>query len=284
MPKGYPRAKTDLDADGIEMPTAAEVARWQASLVHVRARIKGLSAKESQLVALIAAAGPMPEEPPEPAARQPKAPRIRPAKKAKKGKRGRPKKAKAAIEEAPQLPLKRGKQKNPGTWTSVIHTILTNIGRGLVHSELRAEVAKTELAERLAKSDKGFYGGIAKLVAQDPPALVKYKGRLFAPATYRKFKADVDAGRVEDLEDIPHIGNASPFRDAILELMKSYFTAGATSAEIIEELKKNPALISTIIRHPTHTYNVLARMVEHDELLKWKDTGKYVLGAKQQAA
>jgi hypothetical protein len=62
MPKGYSRAKIDPDADGIDMPTATEVARWKKSLIHVRTRIKGLSAKEAQLVLLIAAAGPQPPE------------------------------------------------------------------------------------------------------------------------------------------------------------------------------------------------------------------------------
>jgi hypothetical protein len=250
MPKGYPRAKIDPDADGSEMPTAAEVARWKAA----------------QMTAVKA----------------PKAPRISPAARPPKKKGRRLKRLKVVIEDSPQLPLKRGKQAKPGTWTSVIHTILAKAGRGLLHSELRAEVAKTDLAERLANSDKGFYGGIAKLVAEDPPRLVKHKGRLFAPATHQKFMADVAAGRATDLEDLPHIGNASPFRDAILEAMKLAFTGGATSAEIIEELKKNPALISTVLRHPTHTYNVLARMIEHGELTKWNE--KYFLGPKQLAA
>ena len=282
MPKGYPRAKIDPDADGIELPTSAEVARWKASLIHVRARIKGLSAKEAQLAALIAAAGPQPPEPTETASRQPKERRI---KSAAKGKKGRRKKTKPVVEvtkAAPELPLKGGDQKNPGTWTSVIHNILREAGRGLLHSELRAEVAKTDLATRLANSDKGFYGGIAKLADEDPPRLVKYKGRLFDPPTHEKFMADVEAGRTADLEELPHMGNASPFRDAILEFMRTDFKDGATSGQIIDELKKNPALISTVLRHPTHTYNVLARMITHGELTKWNE--KYFLGPKEQQA
>jgi hypothetical protein len=238
MPKGYPRAKIDPDADGIEMPTAAEVARWKSANAKIQARIKGLSAKSDQLTALIAMAEPLVLEGVKSPPKSPQAPRIRAP---TKSKRRRLKRAKASAKDAPQLALKRGRQKNPGTWTSVIHTILTKAGRGLLHTELRGEVAKTELAERLEKSDKGFYGGIAKLADQDPPLLVKYKGRLFDPATHKKFMADVAAGRLPDLEDIPHMGNASPFRDAILDAMKSSFTDGATSAEIIEELKKNPA-------------------------------------------
>jgi hypothetical protein len=283
MPKGYPRAKVDPDADVIETPTAAEVARWKSGLAKIQARIKGLSERADQYIALIAAAEPMVPARQMTAVKAPKAPRIKTPATPAKRKPGRPKKAKAVVEDAPQLPLRRGRQKNSGTWTSVIHTILRKAGRGLLHTELRDEVAKTELAERLANSDKGFYGGIAKLADQDPPLLVKYKGRLFDPPIHQKFMADVAAGRVPDLEEIPHLGNASPFRDAILDVMKSSFTGGATSSEIIEALKKNPALAGTIQRHRTHAYNVLARMIDHDELTKWKN-GKYFLGPKQQAA
>lgn len=286
MPKGYPRAKIEPDADGIEMPTAAEVARWKSAHARIQAQIKGLSAKADQLMTLIAAAEPLIHEGRIPVPKTPKAPRIKavPAARIKtpKRKRGRPRKVKKVADDSPQLPLRRGRQTKSSTWTSVIHTILLEAGRGMSHTELRSEVAKTDLADRLAKSDKGFYGGIGKLADSDPPRLVKYKGRLFDPATHQKFMADVAAGRVPDLEDIPHIGNASPFRDAILDLMKSSFPEGATSAEIIEALKKNPALIGTVQRHPTHTYNVLARLIDIGGLTKWN--GKYFLGPKQQAA
>jgi hypothetical protein len=278
MPKGYPRPKIDPDADLIEAPTVAEVARWKSGLSKIQARIKGLSARADQYIALIAAAEPMAPARQMTAVKAPKSPRIKVAAKAKKG---RPKKVKPPAEDAPQLPLKRRKQRKGATWTSVIHTILTEAGRGLLHTELRAEVVKTDLAERLSKSDKGFYGGIAKLADQKPPLLIKHKGRLFAPATYHRFMADVAAGRVPDLEDIQHIGNASPFRDAILDLMKR-FDDGATSAEIIQGLRQNPALVGTLQRHQTHVYNVLSRLVEREELTK--SNGKYVLGPKQQAA
>jgi hypothetical protein len=282
MPKGYPRAKIDPDADGIEMPTAAEVARWKSAHARIQAQIKGLSARADQLMTLIAAAEPLVHERQTPALKAPKAPRITKAAKPPKvvkRKRGRPKKVKTVADDSPQLPLRRGRQKSSATWPSVIHTILRKAGRGLLHTELREEVAKTELAERLAKSDKGFYGGIAKLADQEPPLLVKYKGRLFDPPIHKKFMTDVEAGRVADLEEIPHMGNASPFRDAILDVMKSSFTDGATSTDIIEALKKNPALAGTIQRHRTHAYNVLARMIEQKELAKRNE--QYILGPKQ---
>lgn len=282
MPKGYPRAKIDPDADGIEMPTAAEVARWKSAHAQIQAKIKGLSARADQLMTLIAAAEPLVPERPTPPPKPAKPSRIKASAPVKKRKPGRPKKAKVAVDESPQLPLKRGRGKQSGTWTSVIHNILVKAGRGLTHSELRDELAKTHLAPRLAKSDKGFYGGIAKLAEKDPPLLAKYRGRLFNPPVHQKLIADIEAGLVPDLEDIPHIGNASPFRDAILDLMKSGFPEGATSAEVIETLRKNPALAGTVQRHPTHAYNVLARLTKNGELTKWNE--KYYLGPKQKAA
>jgi len=279
MPKGYPRRKDPAHVDGLMMPTAKDIARWEASKASIQAKIKALSAQSDQLDALIAAAAPLipavPEQPPKPAPAR----RI----KARKTTRRKAKRPKKSTPEQPQLPLPGRKSRGEGTWTGVIHNILAKAGRGLTHAELRAEIAKTALADRLEKSDKGFYGGIGKLADQNPPALAKYKGRLFYPPTYEKFMADVAAGKAADLEDIPQIGNASPFRDAIMDLMRSTFADnGATSAEIIAALKQNPALIGTVQRHPTHTYNVLARLLDHGELTKWNE--KYFLGPKQRAA
>jgi hypothetical protein len=278
MPKGYPKAKIDLDVDGIALPTAVEVARWKSSLIQVDLRIKGL-----QLEALIAAAGPQSPAQVEDSPRVPKARRIRSATKGKKGRRKKAKPVVEVAEAAPELPLKRRKQQGSSTWTSIIHNILEEAGRGLTHPELRTELEKTVMAERLAKSDKGFYGGIAKLADQKPPLLIKYKGRLFDPPVYRQFIDDVSAGKVPDLEDLPQIGNASPFRDAIMDLMKSRFADdGVSSADLIAALKENPALAGTVQRHPTHTYNVLARLLDRGELTKWNE--KYFLGPRQRAA
>src|ERR1017187_3317791 len=120
MPKGYPRAKIDPDADVIETPTAAEVARWKSGLAKIQARIKGLSERADQYIALIAAAEPMVPARQMTAVKAPKAPRIKTPATPAKRKPGRPKKAKAVVEDAPQLPLRRGRQKNSGTWTSVM--------------------------------------------------------------------------------------------------------------------------------------------------------------------
>ncbi len=136
---------------------------------------------------------------------------------------------------------------------------------------MRAEVGKTVLSKKLEKTDKSFYGAIGKLAEKG--TLKKHNGWLFSAPFYAEFVKDVDAGRAVD-ERAPNQNSAhqSPFGDAIKAFMGSR-TAGATSAEIIQELRKTPEFLDTIERHKTHTYNVLSRLVEQGELVK--GGGKY---------
>src|SRR5262249_39070215 len=92
--------------------------------------------------------------------------------------------------------------------------------------------------------------------------LVRHNGWLFTPAAHKKFMEDVAAGRAEDVEPRTR-GQHSPVGEAVKAFLQSR-PNGATSAEIVQELKKNPELAGTLERNKTHIYNVLSRLVDRD--------------------
>lgn len=174
------------------------------------------------------------------------------------------------IAPAPRRRRPPGQNTEPKTWTAVMESILQKVGR-LSYDEMRTEIAKTSLAKKLATSDKGFYGAIAKLA--EKKSLLKHNGWLFSPSSHAKLMADISAGLMTD-EKAPsqNASHQSPFGDAIKAFMAAKHE-GATSSEIIQELRKTPEFLDTIERHKTHAYNVLSRLVDHGELVK--GGGKY---------
>jgi hypothetical protein len=157
------------------------------------------------------------------------------------------------------------RQNGPTTWTGIMEQILAN-GDKFTYDGLRAEVGKTSLANKLAKTDKSFYGAIGKL--SEAGVLVKHRGWLFHKDAFEKFKRDLSAGLVED-SDAPKNNPAhhSPFGDAIKSFMDQN-PGGAGSKDISDELKKTPDFADTMDRHKSHLYNVLARLVDQGELVK----------------
>jgi hypothetical protein len=176
------------------------------------------------------------------------------------------------VQPEPDAPKRRGRQASSTygtrlgaqTWTGTIENILRRVGRGLTHDELRTELAKTHLAKKLEQTDKSFYGAIGKLA--DRNLIVRHNGRLFAPAIYQRFMKEVAAGRIAD-EPAPRGGHQSPFGEAIRAFLDGR-PSGASSSEIISELRKTPEFLDTIDRHKTHAYNVLSRLVDQGELMK----------------
>jgi len=158
----------------------------------------------------------------------------------------------------PSMPLV-ARARRGGTWKGIISDILAREVRGLTHAELKAEIAKTQLAERLEQSEKGFYGAVARLVA-DREA-IRHKGRTYSPATFEKFQKDVAAGVAADKE-APPASQRSPVKDAILRFLSARPT-GAKAGEILRHVQKLPEYGSN-----TAVYNLISRMRKRQEIIK----------------
>jgi hypothetical protein len=157
---------------------------------------------------------------------------------------------------------RRKREKSP--WKIIIREIALTSNHPVPYAEARQEIMKTDLAEKLQQSEKGFYAAISKLNKIEE--IVAYKGHLFSPELFRKFKADVDAGVARDLK-IPNAAHVSPMGNAIEALMLTR-PKGALSGNIIWELRKNPEFATTIEKNKTHPYNVLRRLLVTGALVK----------------
>lgn len=159
----------------------------------------------------------------------------------------------------------KGTPRAPMTWTGVMEQILARGGK-FSFDGLKAEVGKTHLAKKLAKTEKSFYGAIGKLAAAG--TLVKHKGWLFHKKSFVEFQQSVAAGLEKD-DEAPRVNAAhhSPFGEAIKAFMVKR-PQGAESKEIVDELRHTPEFADTIDRHKSHLYNVLARLVDQGELMK----------------
>jgi hypothetical protein len=144
------------------------------------------------------------------------------------------------------------------------------------YPEAKAEVLKSDLAEKFQQSDKGFYNAIARL--NKAGDIVAYKGHLFAPAAYQKFKEDLAAGRVRDLR-VENAAHRSPIGEATLDILRRR-KAGAESGHLSWELKKNAEFAKIIEKNKTHPYNVFARLIKMRQVTK---RGKRYYALREEA-
>ncbi len=166
---------------------------------------------------------------------------------------------------------KPGRQIKAISWTKAIESIVSNHPKGVLNGEVRKEYKESSFATKLGNSEKSFYGAIAKLL--DKKIIVRHKTYLFKPDLLKQFLEDVAKGLTPDLEEPANkFGHKSPFGDAIKPFLET-MPGGATTSEIMMELRKTPEFSDTLDRHKTHLYNVLARLVDSGEVLK--GGGKY---------
>jgi len=88
-----------------------------------------------------------------------------------------------------------------GSRPYIVHKILTDAGRPISYRELRERFAETELGKQMGTDDKPYYSGIQALKMKGH--CVVYRGHITTPDALKKFKADVAAGRVADIEEMP---------------------------------------------------------------------------------
>ena len=152
------------------------------------------------------------------------------------------------------------------SWTGTILSILDRYDRGASYDQLKEEIGKTRLAGRLAQSDKGFYGGVAKVA--DRNELVKHKGWLFSRGNFDRLQRAIRDGREDDVEELVTPARGSPMGNEVLRVVRSAHPRGVPTSEVIERLREHPDFGASVRKNATAGYNVLARMVKRGELLK----------------
>jgi len=151
------------------------------------------------------------------------------------------------------------------SWTETIQRIVDGAVGPMTYDDLKAEVAKTHLGERLRENDKGFYGALLK--QERKGKLVRYKGHVFAAETFGAFKEKIDLGLESDFRHLKG-GRKSPLKQAVLDLLAEC-ELGATTSEIIDKMLKAPPEVSgSVRRNRTTLYNLLSRMTKRGEIIR----------------
>lgn len=150
------------------------------------------------------------------------------------------------------------------SWTSEVARILKEAGQAVGYDELKEQISKGPLAERLARSDKGLYGAVGKL--ESSGKLIKHKGWLFDPRAYRQFQERLARGEVEDIEYAPQ-SRHSPMAEATKRILAEN-PHGIRSRDLVAKLKMIPEFAEPIKKNSASAYNVFARLVKRGEIRK----------------
>lgn len=254
----------------IELVPPALIERWEVEYAALGKDVERIEERRSTIKIMIDAARslmPPPGVPqPSPASRPAQQSVGRPKRRRPRGRvAAKPRAASPSRSSAipPLAPKPRRQEKSE--WTQVLRLITLTADHPVSYAEARQEIMKMpELAPKLEKSDKGFFYGIRKLT--EAGEAVSYKAHLFVPEMFRKFKDDLDAGRVRDIR-VANAAHQSPMGEVMLKVL-SQRRAGAESGHLIWELRKNPEFAAAIDKNKTHPYNVLKRLVDRKDIVK----------------
>jgi len=151
-----------------------------------------------------------------------------------------------------------------GSWTNTLLGILEDNHKGMTYNEVRKALENTHLADKLANTDKSFYGAILKLTTKKK--IIKHNGRVYSLDAFAQFQRDVASGATKDIPVSLRRGNRSPTMEAIISFLKSN-PNGAEAKEINNMLNKNEQ-IRPSLENKSYIYNVLANLKNKKEIKK----------------
>ena len=160
---------------------------------------------------------------------------------------------------------------NRVSYTSEIMRVVKKNGGYATIPDIRDEVAKGPMAERLAVTDKGFYSGIEKLKSKHE--LIKHRGYLFTKAAKSKHDREVANGTKQELPEAINGNRKAPLADAIMTLVVESGD-GILGKDVVAKLIENPEFTASISRNHTGAYNVLSRLKAQGRIEKLED-GRY---------
>ena len=178
----------------------------------------------------------------------------------------------ARVTPPPSAAKTRHRQPRGKTWTATILKIVEKAEHGMTYHELKGEIGKTHLSDRLRQTEKAFYSGIWKLTAKGK--IIRHGDRVFLPAAYANFKTAVDSGLIDDLSDTRASGRRSPNEIAVERFLKSR-PKGATTREIVDGLVNDPPPDLAVTKNRTTIYNLLSRYKKNNRLIE--RAGRYFL-------
>jgi len=165
------------------------------------------------------------------------------------------------------------------TWTEEITHHVTEAGI-ISYPKLRQKVADGPLGKRLARSDKGFYGALAKLEMRG--VLIRHNDHAFTLTAFEDYERQVEAGEREEIVS-ETASRSSPMSAAILDYLAKQ-ARPMKSIEILSFLRAQPPFSKTLKGNSGSLYNNLARLVARGILIKDDDRKTYSLPPNEEGS
>lgn len=161
------------------------------------------------------------------------------------------------------------------TWTSEIKKALEKAGEGLSHKALRTAMEKSGMSARLRVSDKGFYGGISKLLHAGQ--IIKSGGLLYSRAVATELQK-----RGKPLPD-----KTAELRErgasALLAEVLEGFPGGLKAPQLQQLIGARQDAPASIREHRHYIYSILKTMIKSGRVTK-TDDGIYRLRTEKGEA
>jgi hypothetical protein len=157
-----------------------------------------------------------------------------------------------------------------GSMADVVYRILSDAGRPISYEELKNEISKTALADKINDIDRPHYGAVQRL--KEKGYCVTHNGRIATPENLKKFLEEVAAGRAVDIV-VRRMRNR--WADAVVAFLDTR-PEGATSREIYEHLRAIPEFKEgTRNYHNSYVFTLLSKMHRKLKMLERDNQGRY---------
>jgi hypothetical protein len=153
------------------------------------------------------------------------------------------------------------------TWPHIIEEAVRNSGEGIRQRDLLESLRSGRHAKRLTDSESAYYGAIQKVLRRE--IIFKRGDWLFTPAQHQEYLRRVAAGEIADVADEEEYGSPSA-----AEAMR--FVArnpGVKSIDLIHHIWEQQKAQGEKLQSKTSLYNVFARLVEQNKLMKDSEGG-----------
>jgi hypothetical protein len=158
------------------------------------------------------------------------------------------------------------------TWAEIVIEAVKSADMGVTYAEMRSFAAASALGAKLEISDKGYYNAISRLAKGGD--IVRKHGRLFTQEAFRRFIKAVEEGQASTT--IPQPIAHSPMGEAILTIVKQQ-PGKLNGKGVIGELRRDPEFDAALTPHETGAYNVIARLVRREQIVR-RDDGLLIPG------
>lgn len=143
------------------------------------------------------------------------------------------------------------------TFIKAVFVVAGRFEDGATYEDIREAILKSPLGDKLKKSDKGFYTGLAKLKHRGE--LVDHNGYVFTPANLAIYQRKVAAGlKTDKSRDPASEKRDSPLYHLILGVISK--DPGLSAKDVISRVRQESEQGKALTDNTNSAYNAIARL------------------------